>query len=144
MAIKAFVDTKGKKKTAIAHARCSQSQEQIIRINGKPLSLLEPEILRIKVVELLVLIGEEPLKNLKIEVRVNGGGSTSRIYAVRQAMARAVIAYYQKYVDEVSKEEMKNMLIKFDRLLLVSDPRQCEMKKYGGRGARARFQKSYR
>jgi hypothetical protein len=28
--------------------------------------------------------------------------------------------------------------------LLVADPRRCETKKFGGRGARARFQKSYR
>jgi hypothetical protein len=28
--------------------------------------------------------------------------------------------------------------------LLVADPRRCEPKKFGGRGARARFQKSYR
>lgn len=47
-------------------------------------------------------------------------------------------------VDEASKQEIKNILINYDRSLLVSDPRRCEAKKFGGPGARARYQKSYR
>ena len=35
-------------------------------------------------------------------------------------------------------------LLQYDRTLLVADPRRCEPKKYGGSGARARCQKSYR
>jgi ribosomal protein S9 len=31
-----------------------------------------------------------------IRVRVRGGGSTSQIYAIRQAIAKAIVAYYQK------------------------------------------------
>jgi len=54
------------------------------------------------------------------------------------------VAYYAKYVDEHSKNLLKQELIQFDRSLLVADPRRCEPKKFGGRGARARFQKSYR
>jgi len=64
--------------------------------------------------------------------------------AVRQAIAKAIVAFYQKYVDEQSKREIKDILVQFDRSLLVADPRRCEPKKFGGRGARARFQKSYR
>ena len=64
--------------------------------------------------------------------------------AVRQAIAKAIVAFYQKYVDEASKREIKETLVQFDRSLLVADPRRCEPKKFGGRGARARFQKSYR
>ena len=36
------------------------------------------------------------------------------------------------------------LLLQYDRTLLVTDPRRCEPKKYGGPGARARYQKSYR
>lgn len=36
------------------------------------------------------------------------------------------------------------MLLQYDRTMLVADPRRCEPKKYGGPGARARVQKSYR
>lgn len=47
-------------------------------------------------------------------------------------------------VDEASKKEIKDVLISYDRTLLVADPRRCEPKKFGGPGARARYQKSYR
>nr|GEU95867.1 40S ribosomal protein S16 [Tanacetum cinerariifolium] len=77
-------------------------------------------------------------------VRVKGGGHTSQIYAIRQSIAKALVAYYQKFVDEESKKDIKDVLVRYDRTLLVADPRRCEPKKFGGRGARARFQKSYR
>lgn len=77
-------------------------------------------------------------------MRVQGGGKVAQIYALRQAIAKALIAYYQKYVDEQSKREIKEILLNYDRTLIVADPRRCEPKKFGGRGARARFQKSYR
>ena len=44
-------------------------------------------------------------------------------------------------VDEQSKNEIKDVLLAYDRTLLVADPRRCEPKKFGGHGARARFQK---
>lgn len=47
-------------------------------------------------------------------------------------------------VDEASKKEIRDQLIRYDRTLLVADPRRCEPKKFGGPGARARYQKSYR
>merc|ERR1712179_726540 len=59
-------------------------------------------------------------------------------------LAKSLVAYYQKYVDEQSKKEIKDTLIQYDRTLLVADPRRCEAKKFGGPGARARYQKSYR
>lgn len=82
--------------------------------------------------------------DVDIKVRVKGGGRVAQIYAIRQAISRALVAYYQKYVDEASKKEIKDMLVSYDRTLLVSDPRRCEPKKFGGSGARARYQKSYR
>lgn len=59
-------------------------------------------------------------------------------------IAKSLIAYYQKYVDEHSKNLLKQALTQFDRTLLVADNRRCEPKKFGGPGARARYQKSYR
>ena len=46
--------------------------------------------------------------------------------------------------DEQSKMEIKEAFMTYDRSLLVADPRRCEPKKFGGRSARSRFQKSYR
>jgi len=77
-------------------------------------------------------------------VRVKGGGTIAQIYAIRAAIAKSIVAYHAKYVDEASKNEIRQKLLNYDRNLLVSDPRRCEPKKYGGRSARARFQKSYR
>ena len=79
-----------------------------------------------------------------MRVRVTGGGQANQIMAIRMAIAKAVLAFAQKYSDESEKREMKELLIQYDKGLLVADPRRCEPKKFGGRGARARFQKSYR
>jgi small subunit ribosomal protein S16e len=92
----------------------------------------------------LLIIGLDKFANVDIRVRVKGGGHTSQVYAIRQAIAKGIVAYYQKYVDEQSKNELKKALIAYDRTLLVADPRRSEPKKFGGPGARARYQKSYR
>ena len=139
-------------------------------------------MLRYKVFEPILLLGRERFANMDIRIRVKGGGYTSQIYAIRQAIAKSVVAYYQKCarlacspplssapplapspplpspspftlllsssssadVDEASKKEIKEILQTYDRTLLVADPRRCEPKKFGGPGARARRQKSYR
>lgn len=49
--------------------------------------------------------------------------------AIRQAISKAIVAYYQKYVDEQSKQQIKETLLQYDRTLLVADPRRCEPKK---------------
>ncbi|QPC71507.1 hypothetical protein HYE68_002259 [Fusarium pseudograminearum] len=133
----------GKKKTATAVAHC-KAGKGLIKVNGRPLQLVQPEILRFKVYEPLLVVGLDKFANVDIRVRVASGGQTSQIYAVRQAIAKSLIAYYQKFVDEHSKNLLKQALVQFDRTLLVADNRRCEPKKFGGPGARARFQKSYR
>ena len=77
-------------------------------------------------------------------MRVTGGGHVSQVYAVRQAIAKSIVAYYQKYVDEHTKNALKQAFASYDRTLLVADNRRSEPKKFGGPGARARYQKSYR
>jgi small subunit ribosomal protein S16e len=101
-------------------------------------------VLRVKVLEPVLLIGEKRFSRIDIRVRVRGGGYVSQIYAIRQAIAKGIVAFYQKYVDEAAKRELKSLLVEYDRNLLVADPRNREPKKFGGRGARARRQMSYR
>ena len=113
-------------------------------MNGVPISLLQPETLRLKTFEPVLLVGSERFAEVDVRVRARGGGTTSHVYAIRQAIAKGIVAYYQKYVAEQSKREIKEILVSYDRTLLVSDPRRCEPKKFGGPGARARYQKSYR
>ncbi|CAE6429286.1 unnamed protein product [Rhizoctonia solani] len=137
------VQTFGKKKTAtaVAHAREGRG---LLRINGSPIELAQPEILRYKVYEPVLVVGEDKFQTVDIRVRVKGGGHTSQIYAIRQAIAKAVVAYYAKYHDAASALELKKQLVTYDRTLLIADPRRAEPKKFGGKGARARRQKSYR
>merc|ERR1712000_496807 len=94
----------GKKKTATAVAHCKKGKG-LIKVNGRPLSLVQPEI--------------------DIRVRVTGGGHTSQIYAIRQAISKSIVAYYQKYVDEYTKNQLKQALVQYDRTLLVADNRRC-------------------
>merc|ERR1712012_709077 len=137
------VQTFGRKKTATAVAYCKRGQG-IIRVNGKPLEQVEPKPLQFKLQEPLLLLGKDRFSEVDIRIRVKGGGRVAQIYAVRQALSKALVAYYQKFVDEQSKKAIKDLLVQFDRTLLVADPRRCEAKKFGGPGARARYQKSYR
>lgn len=113
-------------------------------MNGFPLNLVQPEGLRLKIQEPILLLGAQRFAGVDIRLRVRGGGHTSQVYAIRQAIAKGIVAYYQKFVDEASKKEIKDILLAYDRSLLVADPRRCEPKKFGGPGARARYQKSYR
>merc|ERR1711963_1284149 len=105
---------------------------------------IEAVILRAKIEEPVLLLGQERFAGVDIRVRVKGGGHVAQVYATRQAISKALISYYQKFVDEQSKKEIRDILISYDRSLLVADPRRCEPKKFGGPGARARYQKSYR
>eukprot|EP01088_Endostelium_zonatum_P002285 TRINITY_DN127_c0_g1_i1.p1 TRINITY_DN127_c0_g1~~TRINITY_DN127_c0_g1_i1.p1 ORF type:complete len:234 (-),score=58.87 TRINITY_DN127_c0_g1_i1:71-772(-) len=137
------VQTFGKKKSAIAVAYTCEGVG-LLKVNGSPIELVEPQVLRYKVLEPILLLGRERFAKIDIRIQVQGGGHVSQIYAIRQALAKAVVAYYQKYVDESEKQKIKDILMDYDRSLLAIDARRCEPKKFGGRGARARFQKSYR
>ena len=67
------VQTFGKKKNATAVAICTNGNGSI-RVNGKALSLIEPESMRLKVYEPILLVGGDKFKDMNIRVRVRGGG----------------------------------------------------------------------
>jgi small subunit ribosomal protein S16e len=125
----------------VAHVKAGKG---LIKVNGAPITLVQPEVLRFKVYEPLLIVGLDKFANIDIRVRVTGGGHVSQVYAIRQAIAKGVVAYNQKYVDEQSKNELKKAFLSYDRALLIADSRRSEPKKFGGPGARARYQKSYR
>ena len=137
------VQTYGNKKHAHAVALVT-SGKGMIRINGVPIHLVEPQTLRVKILEPIILLGEQRFSKVDIRIRVHGGGYVSQIYAIRQALSKGIVAFFQKYVDEAAKRQIKELLLTYDRSLLVADPRRKEPKKFGGPGARARRQKSYR
>ena len=106
-------------------------------INGLPVEAYAAnEFVRMKILEPLWLASDYA-SDIDIYVRVKGGGFMSQADAARMAIGRALVKYS-------GSEELKELLKEYDRTILKGDPRQTEPKKYGGRSARARFQKSYR
>ena len=82
-------------------------------------------------------IADEVRDSIDIEVAVEGGGVSGQADAVRTAIARGLVQH-------TGDAELRDAFMEFDRSLLVNDVRQSEPKKWGGPGARARYQKSYR
>ena len=138
-----MVYTHGKKRNAIANA-VVQEGKGTITINRIPIQNIEPKTLRVKIFEPILILGVNHFKNLRIKVRVSGGGPVAQLYAARMAIAKGIVAWNQKYVDEEQKANVRKNFMNYDKTLLVADNRRMEPKKYGGPGARARYQKSYR
>ena len=97
-----------RKKNSVAVASV-RSGKGVLRVNGSPIELLEPQSLRAKVLEPILLLGLKKFQDLDIRIRVRGGGYVSQIYAIRQALSKGVVAYYQKYVNETEKREIKGI-----------------------------------
>jgi small subunit ribosomal protein S9 len=127
--------TSGKRKTAIARATIKPGRGRI-RINKIPLEILEPKIARDKIMEPLMLAGGA-WKQVDIDVKVSGGGFMGQAEAARMAIARGLLKW-------TKSSHLRTLFISYDRTMLAGDPRRKEMKKFGGPGARARDQKSYR
>ncbi len=129
-------NTSGKKKTAVARATVSEGEGRV-RINSQPVELVEPEMSRLKMLEPFRIAGEDLRSGIDVDVRVEGGGVSGQANAVRTAIARGIVQH-------TNDAELRDAYMEFDRSLLVNDVRQSEPKKWGGPGARARYQKSYR
>jgi len=128
-------NTSGKKKTAIARATVSDG-EGLVRINSQPVELVEPEMARLKMLEPFRIV-DGVRDDVDVDVKVQGGGFAGQADAVRTAIARGIVQHS-------GDAELRDEYREFDRSLLVNDVRQSEPKKWGGPGARARYQKSYR
>ena len=136
MAATKVLTTSGKRKTATARATVRKGTG-IIRINKVPLGIVQPELVRLKISEPLLIAGAEIAKALDIDVDIRGGGIMGQAEAARCAIARGIV----NWTNDVA---LRDAYLAHDRNLLVNDVRVKESKKYGGTGARAKFQKSYR
>ncbi len=128
--------TSGKRKTAIARAVIRDGKGRI-RINKIPIEIYQPELARWKIMEPLLLADDDIISKIDIDVKVEGGGYMGQAEAARIAIARALVEWTED-------PALKKKFIEYDRSMLVGDPRRTEPKKFGGRSARARRQKSYR
>ena len=133
--MKKVIHTSGKRKTAIARGKFRVGKGRV-RINKRPVELYDPELARLKIQEPLT-IAAELIDNVDIDVKVVGGGVMGQAEAARMVIAKGLVQW-------TSDMELKEKFNLYDRTMLVGDPRRSEPKKYGGPGARARKQKSYR
>jgi len=128
--------TSGKRKTAIARATVRVGKGRV-RINNVPVEIYEPKIARDKILEPLLLAGDNVWKQLDIDIKVSGGGFMGQAEAVRTAVARALFRW-------TKSSHLQTVFTEYDRTMIAGDPRRREPKKAGGPGARAKDQKSYR
>nr|XP_030730132.1 40S ribosomal protein S16 isoform X1 [Globicephala melas] len=75
----------GRKKTATAVAHCKRGNG-LIKVNGRPLEMIEPRTLQYKLLEPVLLLGKERFAGVDIRVRVKGGGHVAQIYGESQEL----------------------------------------------------------
>ena len=126
----------GKRKTAIARATVRVGKGRI-RINNIPLEIYEPKLARDKISEPLLLTDNKVWNQLDINVSVAGGGFMGQAEAARMAIAKGLLKW-------TKSTRLRTTFRDYDRTMIAGDPRRSESKKFGGPGARARDQKSYR
>ncbi|MEM3626838.1 MAG: 30S ribosomal protein S9 [Candidatus Bathyarchaeia archaeon] len=136
MPAKKVLVVSGKRKTAIARAVVKPGIGRI-RINRIPIEIFQPEIAREKIMEPLIQSGDEVWKQLDIDVKISGGGYMGQAEAARMAIANALLRW-------TKSTHLRTAFLDYDRTMVVGDPRKKETKKFGGPGARAKDQKSYR
>lgn len=136
MPAKKVIVVSGKRKTATARAVVKPGIGKV-RVNRIPLEVFEPEIAREKMMEPLLQAGDDIWKQLDIDVRVSGGGFMGQAEAARMAIANGLLKW-------TKSAHIRTMFAEYDRTMMAGDPRKKEPKKFGGPGARAKDQKSYR
>ncbi|GAB4350976.1 MAG: 30S ribosomal protein S9 [Candidatus Abyssubacteria bacterium] len=121
----------GRRKHSLARVRLTRGSGQIT-VNGKPADEYFGR-------ETLTMIIRQPLEatqtagQFDVVANVSGGGISGQAGALKHGIARALLSY---------DETLRGVLKKGG--FLTRDPRMKERKKYGQRGARARFQYSKR
>ncbi len=130
MAEKLYYAT-GKRKTAVARVWMRPGGGKI-QVNKRPLEeYFDTDLPVIMLKKPFVLT--ETGANFDISVNVSGGGKMAQAGAIRHGIAKALLEFNPEYRLALKKAG-----------LLTRDPRAKERKKYGQKGARARYQYSKR
>ncbi|MCH7665366.1 MAG: 30S ribosomal protein S9 [Acidobacteria bacterium] len=121
----------GRRKTASARVFMRPGSGGL-KINGREFEDFFPNpALRMIVRQPLLLT--ETAEKFDISVTVRGGGSSGQAGAVRHGITRALVEYNGELRERLKASGF-----------ITRDPRKKERKKYGLKGARARFQFSKR
>ncbi|MBI4735233.1 MAG: 30S ribosomal protein S9 [candidate division NC10 bacterium] len=121
----------GRRKNSVARVWLRPGEGKI-QVNDRPVDEFFPR-------PILTMLLAQPLKVVGVEGKfdvlatVSGGGTSGQAGAIRLGIARALVR-----LDEAMRSALKKAG------LLTRDPRVKERKKYGQKGARARFQFSKR
>jgi small subunit ribosomal protein S9 len=121
----------GRRKTSVARVRLVPGSGAIT-VNRRPLDEYFPNNV-LKMIIKQPLLSTETAERFDIHVAVTGGGPSGQAGAIRHGISRALIEYNAELRKKLKKDGF-----------LSRDPRMKEHKKYGQRGARARFQFSKR
>ena len=122
----------GRRKTATARVRLIPDGTGIAVINRKPMDdYFDRDVMKTVIMQPFELTNTMGQFDLRVNVR--GGGKSGQAGAIRHGIARALLQ---------ADPEFRQVLKKSG--LLTRDARMKERKKYGRKGARARFQFSKR
>ena len=131
MAVEIHHRSTGRRKTSVARVRLIPGTGTIT-VNRRTLDEYFPNNV-LKMIIKQPLLSTETAERFDIHVAVRGGGPSGQAGAIRHGISRALTEYNAELRKKLKKEGF-----------LSRDPRMKERKKYGQRGARARFQFSKR
>jgi small subunit ribosomal protein S9 len=121
----------GRRKTSVAKVWVSPGKGDIVINNISYKEYLKNQSNILEVEEPLRLV--QKLNEFDIKIKVSGGGISGQSGAIKHGIARALVESDHSLRSVLKKEK-----------LLERDARMKERKKYGQRGARARYQFSKR
>ena len=121
----------GRRKSAMARVRLVPGSGQSRSTSASLDDYFPNNVLKMVIKQ--PLLSTETAERFDIHVTVSGGGPTGQAGAIRHGISRALTEYNAELRKKLKKEGF-----------LTRDPRMKERKKYGQRGARARFQFSKR
>ncbi len=131
MAVEIQHKATGRRKQAVARVRLVPGAGAIT-VNKRSLDDYFPNNV-LKMIIKQPLLSTETAERFDIFATVVGGGPSGQAGAIRHGISRALVEYNAELRKKLKKEGF-----------LTRDPRMKERKKYGQRGARARFQFSKR
>lgn len=117
----------GRRKQATAIVKLKDGKGEVL-INKKPIEKYFPLFYQ-KEEAIKPLIVTDLKDKFDIEVKLEGGGITGQVDAVKLGIARALVKYDSSLTPKLKEYG-----------LLTRDPRMKERKKYGQKGARKKFQ----
>jgi|TARA_B110000908_G_scaffold134164_1_gene158526 small subunit ribosomal protein S9 len=125
------IHTIGRRKTAVARVYMSEGKGNIVVNNKDAKEYFTTDTLLYRLNQPFSLT--EMMDKFDLKVKVNGGGITGQVEAIRLAISRALCQ-----LDESNRGVLKA------EGLLTRDPRMVERKKPGQKKARKKFQFSKR